>query len=491
MSVASKSISAIKSNYVGTVVQVGAQFSAQVLIMRELGPELVGTFGYALLLYGVLALVIDQGFGWSLIKADFNDETEIAIVFSRIMLASLAAMLSVYALSQYIGTQLNNDLVARVIEYSAPSYLLIGLFIVPQAKLRAELRFREIQIATTGSYLIAYPLVGVGMALSGFGVWALLAAWYVQAVLQVVVAYCYSPHSFKLTNPFRGAGSASLGWQIAGINVLNWVVDNVSGVFAGRSGAAALGSYNAASMLARTPAMQLVQTLQTILFSTASLISTDRQLIKRLYLSALASVAFLIIPAYGYAITHADLIIDLVFGGKWKNSHGIFAALLIGMIALPMSILSGSILSATGSQKTVLYSQILCLITMVCGLYAMADISIIYVGIIVSLAYWIRFWMQLKAIMTSNRIAPKELLLVLKGPVSIGLILAFPVSLLGFFDPGSMQGEGLALFLKCFGILLLIKKYPNYFLCPALIDVVARFNLGRQLLARLRAELKV
>ncbi len=46
MSLAAKSLSAVKSNYVGTIIRVGAQFIAQILIMRQLGPELIGTFGY-------------------------------------------------------------------------------------------------------------------------------------------------------------------------------------------------------------------------------------------------------------------------------------------------------------------------------------------------------------------------------------------------------------------------------------------------------------
>ena len=56
MTLAAKTLGAVKSNYAGTLIRVLAQFGAQVVIMRELGPELVGTFGYALLVFGALAL---------------------------------------------------------------------------------------------------------------------------------------------------------------------------------------------------------------------------------------------------------------------------------------------------------------------------------------------------------------------------------------------------------------------------------------------------
>lgn len=487
MNLAAKSLSAVKSNYAGTAIRIGAQFVAQILIMRQLGPELVGTFGYALLLYGVLALIIDQGFGWSLIQGHFKDEREVAIVLSRIMLVSFLGMLFVFGISYPIASYLNNDLVGSVFRYSAPSYLLIGFFAVSQARLRAELRFREIQTATTGAYLIAYPVVGVAMALADFGVWSLIAAWYVQGVLQVVIGHYYSPHSLKLMNPFQPTKSGPLGRQVAGINVLNWAVDNSSGIFVGALGASSLGNFNAASMVARTPALHMVHALQTILFSTASAIGdNDQRRIKSLYLSALAAVSFVVFPAYGYALTHADLIIKMLFGDKWLNAAGILSALSIGMIVLAASTLSGAILTATGEQKTVIYSQSACLMLMIGGLYYSIDISLVYVGLTVTTAYTARLIMQLKAIALRGGIAPIEFLSAIKGPLLTAILMALPVTLFFEHDSGMAQVELLALVLKCVMLLVLVRISPNFFFCPALVNVLVKFSMGCRLVAMLK-----
>ncbi len=486
MSLAAKSLSAVKSNYVGTIIRVGAQFIAQILIMRQLGPELIGTFGYALLLHGVLALIIDQGFGWSLIQGHFNDRQEIAVVFSRIMLVSFLGMLLVFAISYPIASYLNNDLVGSVFRYSAPSYLLIGFFAVSQAKLRAELRFREIQTAITGAYLVAYPIVGVAMALADFGVWSLVAAWYVQGILQVVIGHYYSPHSLKLANPLRPTKSGPLGRQVAGINVLNWAVDNSSGVFVGGLGASSLGNFNAASMLARTPALHMVHALQSVLFSTASAIGDDQLRIKSLYLSALAAVGFVVFPAYGYALTHADLIVKVLFGDKWLDAGGIFSALSIGMIALAASTLSGAILTATGGQKTVIYSQSACLMLMIGGLYLSINFSLVYVGITVTIAYTARLIMQLKAISLRGGIAPIEFLSAIRGPLLIAFLMAAPVTLFFDYHLGMVPTESLALALKCVTLLLLVKMFPSFFICSALVNILVRFATGRRLVATLR-----
>lgn len=485
MSLAAKSLSAVKSSYVGTIVRVVAQFVAQILIMRQLGPELVGTFGYALLLQGLLALVIDQGFGWSLIQGHFNDKEEIAIAFSRIILTSFIGMLVVFAISYPIADYLGSELVGSVFRYSAPSYLLIGFFAVSQARLRAELRFREIQMSVTGAYLVAYPVVGVTMAFTGFGVWALVAAWYVQGILQVIIGHYYSPHSLRLANPFRPTKSGPMGRQVARINVLNWAVDHSSGVFVGGLGASSLGNFNAASMLARTPALHVVQSLQTILFSTASAIGNDPSRIKRLYLAALAAVSFVVFPAYGYALTHADFIIKMLFGNKWLDAAGIFSALSIGMIALAISTLSGAILTATGDQKTVFYSQSACLVLMIAGLYLSINISLVYVGLTVTVAYTARLIMQLKAIAERGEIAPVEFFMAIRGPLLAAILMAVPATLFFESSVGMVSSESLALVLKCFVLLLLFKAFPGFFFSAAFIDLLDRFPTGRRLVGML------
>ena len=480
MTLAAKTLGAVKSNYAGTLIRVLAQFGAQVVIMRELGPELVGTFGYALLVFGALALVIDQGFGWALMQGDFSEE-ELRVVLSRLMLGSVLGMLFVFGMSYPLAIWLDNPLAGTLFRYSAPSYLVIAVYGISQARLRAELRFREIQYATTGAYLIAYPVVGVGLALAGAGVWALLAAWYAQAILQFALSFYFSPHPLVFGNPFHSCKAGALGRQVAGINVLNWAVDNASGVFAGALGPQALGNFNAASMLSRTPAMQLAQTMQTVLFSTASALAGDVARIRQLYLSALAAIAILVVPSYAYALTHADFLMHLVFGEKWLQAGSLFAAMTIGMVALAMSTLSGAVLTATGGQGTVLRSQAYCLVLMLAGLYFAVRMELVYVGIVISIAYTVRLLLQMRTIAVSVRLAWSDVGNVLIGPFVLGLLWSVPMA--SWFAPGhpGLLAEVMELGGKLVLTMCVCKVCPRFFFCHALIYILQRFGPGRRL----------
>jgi O-antigen/teichoic acid export membrane protein len=480
MSLAAKTLTAVKSNYVGTMVKVVAQFGAQLIIMRQLGPETVGVFGYVTLTFGVLALVIDQGFGWSLIQSDWNEE-ELKTVLSRILMCSTLGAVLVYLLAwpaEYFLGPLAGDL----FRWSAPSCVLVAVWGISQARMRADMQFGKIQIANTGAYIIATPVVGVALAWLGAGAWSLLIAWYVQSVLLVVISYYYAPHSLKLGNPFRRASSAKLGRQVAGINIVNWSVDNVSGITVGALGPAALGTFNAALMLSRTPAIQLAQTLQTVLFSAASALGQDTPRLRRMYLGALAVIAMIALPAYGYGLTHGDFIIRMVFGEKWISAGDAFAAMTIGMVALAMSALSGAVLTASGGQGVVLRSQFVCLAVMTAALLAANQFGLVGVGVAITVAYMIRLVLQMRAIGQRIGIGRVAFWQVLRGPAVAAGVMALPLARLAPAALSVPAAEGLALLGQTGTVLVLVALAPQWFLSGPLRDVMVRFGPGVRLL---------
>ncbi len=480
MSLATKTLTAVRSNYLGTLVRVFAQFGAQLVIMRQLGPEVVGIFAYVTLAFGVLGLLIDQGFGWSLIQSDW-DEAELRIVLSRILLGSALGCVVIFLLSwpaaHYFG-----ELAGSVFRWSAPACMFAAVWGISHARLRADMHFGKVQIATTASYIIATPVIGVTLAWLGFGVWALVAAWYVQWILQVLISYYYAPFPLKLGNPFRHSRTAELGTQVAGINIVNWSVDNVSGLTVGALGPAALGTFNAAQMLSRSPAMQLAQTLQSVLFSAASSVGQDTARLRRMYLSALAVIALIAMPAYAYGLTHGDLIIRVVFGAKWHDAGGVFSAIMIGMVALAMTSLSGAVLTASGGQGAVLRSQFICLGVMTVALLIANAFGLIGVGVAISFGYTVRLLLQMRAIGERIDIKVKGFLEVLRGPFIAACVMAMP---LGAMWPGTGSTpvtEGFALLGQVGLLVCMLALVPQWFLSNPLREVMQRFGPGVRLL---------
>lgn len=487
-SVGAKSVRAVRSTYIGNIVRIAAQLVAQIFILRALGPETVGTFGYVLLLFGVLALVIDQGFGWSLIQGGFDSREEISVVFSRIMLLSACCMLGTVALSYGVEEWLSNRDIGPVMRYSAPAFLLCGLFVVPQARLRAELRFAEIQQAFTGAYLAAYPLVGVVMAYSGFGIWSLVVAWYVQLAVQAGVALFYCPHSFRLSSPFAPTRAGPVGRHVAAINLLNWAVENSGSAVAGTMGASAIGNFNAASVIARAPAVNLVTSLQSVVFSAATVLRKDTDQMRQMFLGGTALLSLIVVPIYGFTYVHSAFVIHLLFGDEWAAAGPVLASLCPGMIALAIGTLCAPLLVAMGDQKWVTISQVLCLLTVSVGILALGGIDVYAIGASISAGYILATTIQVSALSKKKIIQANDLLVALRGPIIIALVFAIPLFVAAEHAAPALSEVLIALAVKSVVVAALIWMFPRLFVCPSLVRILGTVRTGSTVLGWLRLD---
>ncbi|MCV2360220.1 oligosaccharide flippase family protein [Paucibacter sp. TC2R-5] len=482
MSLSAKVFAGVKTNYLGIMIRIVGQLAAQVFVMRELGPDLIGTFGYTLLLVGILSLLIDQGFGWSLVQGNFEPE-EVAVVFTRLLLGGAICAVFAFCASYPIATYLNNELVGLVIRCSTPSYLLIAFYAISHARLRKDLRFRELQYATTGAYLFSYPVVALGLAWLGAGVWSLLVAWYVQVLLQAFIGNYYAGHSFRLVNPMKPCIAGPMGRDVLGINVLNWGVDNATGAIVSTMGAAQLGNFNAASVLARQPALQLVQTLQVLLFSTATALSNDLLRQRRLFLASLALVSLVVFPVYGFIVAHAGFLVDLLFGKKWSEAAPLLVALSPGMVALALSTVTSSVLTASGFQRAVVKSQAWCLLlSLPMLLIASIYFSVVSVAWVLSAGYVIRLLLQLSTALRIGLASPTDCYQSFRGPLLLLLVAGLPLP--------EFIGEVLT---PLFGTMIwicvlvmigvfILRILPRFILSPEALLAVAKLGAGRRLL---------
>ena len=284
---------------------------------------------------------------------------------------------------------------------------------------------------------------------------------------------------------WRACRAGPLGRKVASINLLNWVVDNSGGAIISGMGATALGTFNAASVLARQPALQLVQTLQSLLFATASAIDPEPLRVRRLYLSALSMVSLVIFPIYGYFVFHADLLVTLVFGRQWHAAGPVLAALSLGMVAMALSAVTSSVLTATGGQHAVIRSQVLCFGLMLPGLMWASMQSVTAIAWVVSIAFTLRFVWQVTAVVRSGAVGSAEVLGTLQGPLVMGTLAALPLT--HWWRPTGLTvaDEAVSLTLVAALELLMIRLLPRFFVTLACIEVLKRVASGRWLMRAL------
>ena len=211
-SISQRALSAVRWNYLGTVGRIAAQFVAQILLARLLGPEPTGVFACAFLVVTLCALVVEMGLGAGLVQAPQLDAAEIATVSARLLLLGLVFCLGIYVAADVIAQQVfSTPQSGAVIRAMAPTLLISAAAFPASALLRRELEFGVVQAAEVGSYVFGYLVVGLGCAFLGLGVWSLVAAWYAQSGSSCLALYVFGstgPRPATRCSGCRSAGSA-------------------------------------------------------------------------------------------------------------------------------------------------------------------------------------------------------------------------------------------------------------------------------------------
>jgi O-antigen/teichoic acid export membrane protein len=471
-------LQAIKWNYLGTIARVLSQFVAQIALARLLGPEVVGSFGYVLLLSGLLGLMIDQGLGWAVVHATLVNEREFKIVFARVMIAASACALGSFLLADQIATWMGAIGAAQTIRYFSPSLVLLGLTVITQAKLRKALLFKEIQISQTLSYLIAYPIVGVTLAAYGLGVISLIVAWALQAALAFFMMQRYAPQSFAFANPLAKLTFDAYGRDILAINLVNWLVDNAGAVFIGRLfGNVSLGLYNTTLSLVRTPANHLVVNLQTVLFPAAAAVKSNVHSLARMYGTALAVVLFVGIPGFSFVAIASPAIVITLLGPKWTVATDLLPPIALAMIPHMLSSITGSTLSGRGDQKIELMSQLAVMLMLIAS-YFVLDLGSTQQVCWVFLALYSMRALFLTCVAANRfQISYACLLGTAKGPTIVaclsGLLYRF-IEYQNQLTSGGLIFTGCLIFALVSAVALALK--PKFFLDTHIIQLIAPYK---------------
>jgi lipopolysaccharide exporter len=328
---AQRSISAALWGASGSVVQLVLQFGIQVVLARLLGPEQYGLFAMAGVLvslggfftYGVTSGLIQ--------KRMVNDDDVRFANFWQLCIGAIVAA-AVFLLAGPVAGFFQEPRVAPVIQALAVVCLVQALCSTAGALLQRELDFKSVQLATVGAYALGYGVIGIPLALAGYGVGALVMAFLTQTFALAALLYARSRHPLGLAIRHRDASwYCRYAVTVSATHVNNWALMSLSRVVVGRlfpSTAVGLYSlpYNLVTQLAST-----VTGVQAPLFSAGARVQGDTARLRSLFLTMLAATALIAAPAFVGMGAAATTLVLALYGNAWAQSAPMMRAFALAM----------------------------------------------------------------------------------------------------------------------------------------------------------------
>jgi PST family polysaccharide transporter len=225
-----------------------------------------------------------------------------------------------------------------------------GLAVVGESLAIRELRFRWLANRDALGVLIGYVIFGVGMALLGFGVWALVAASLVIGLFKTVVLLIEYPpgncrpqmRAFKELIYFGGGQTVARVFNFMALEGDNLVVGRMLGL-------ASLGLYGKAYQLMSIQATLFGQVLDDVLFPSMAKLQHEKKRLAAAYLRGVSLVALVMAPVSVVGFILAPELVYLILGPQWADAIVPFRILALGLLFRTSYKISDSLSRATGS----------------------------------------------------------------------------------------------------------------------------------------------
>jgi PST family polysaccharide transporter len=298
------------------------------VLARLLEPIDFGLVGMVIALTGVLNLFRDFGLSTATVQRVNVTEAQISTLFwINVLVGAILALLAI-VIAPVVVVFYHEPRLFGVTAVLASGFLFNAAGVQHSAILQRQMRFTALATIDIVS-LVVSTAVGIGMAVSGYGYWALVV---MTVTLPFVGTVClWLTTSWIPGMPGRQAGIRSM-MRFGGTITLNsavvYVAYNFEKILLGHFwGAEAIGIYGRAYQLINIPIDNLNSAVGGVAFSALSRIQDDSNRLKTYFLKGYSLSLVLTVPITIVCALFADDLIAVLLGPKWTGTAAIFRLL--------------------------------------------------------------------------------------------------------------------------------------------------------------------
>jgi O-antigen/teichoic acid export membrane protein len=305
------------------ITQVSIQLSTlviSIILTRLLSPQDFGLVAMIVVFTGFAAIFTDLGFGAALIqKLDMQQHHTNAVFWVSVAAGALTTLIVAAAA----------PLIASFYAVPALQPLTVGISIiffinafgtVHGALLRKEMNFRTLAAAQLTATVLSGS-IAIYLALSGYGVWSLVAMNITYAIVNVATMWAIAPWRPDFSLRWDALRELSkFSRNLVGFSAFNYWTRNGDNLLIGRFvGSAALGIYARSYTILLLPVWQVSSVVANVMFPAFSAIQKDIERIRAMYLKAISVISLLIFPlTLGLVVVARPLVLGL-FGDQWAG----------------------------------------------------------------------------------------------------------------------------------------------------------------------------
>lgn len=339
----------------------GINFIVQITLARLLMPEEFGTIALLTVLMTILDVFVTYGFGNSLVVNKNSDDLDFSTCFFFGIFLALLMYGIVFLSSPYISQYFyNNDELDILLKVMALRMPIAAVNSVQHAYIAKKMQFRLFFYATLIGTVLS-GVVGIAMAYTGFGVWALVAQYLSNAFFNTITLWIISewrPHwSFSFV---RLKAIYDYGWKILVVGLIDTGFGQIrSLVIAKQYSRADLAYYNRGVAFPSFGMRIIEPTISSVLFPALSNCNDDKKMMKAITQRVIRISTFIICGIMCFMLAVAKPIVVILLTEKWLPCVVFLQIGCIAYLLRPLQVINACVIRASGKSALLLKIDIL------------------------------------------------------------------------------------------------------------------------------------
>ena len=296
----------------------GVSFIVSMVLARILSPEDYGVIALVTVFTTILQVFVDSGLGNALIQKQDADDVDFSTVFFFNVTVCCILYAAVFIAAPLIARFYNNDSLTPVIRVLSLTLVISGVKNVQQAYVSRKLIFRKFFFATLGGTLGA-AVLGIYMAMKGFGVWALVAQQIFNAAVDTLILWItvrWRPKrvfSFARLKELLGYGS-----RLLAASLINTVYNEVRQMIIGKVYSSSdLAYYNRGRQFPQFIVQNINSSIDSVLFPVMSGAQEDRTRVRQMAQKSIMTSSYIMWPLMAGLVVTGENLIRVLLTDKW------------------------------------------------------------------------------------------------------------------------------------------------------------------------------
>ena len=290
-------------------------FVVSIVLARILMPEEYGTISMVLVFINIANVFVSNGLGEALVQKKESDDTDFSTIFYCSFILSCILYVVLFLVAPSLAKFYKNERLIWVLRVLAIKIPISAISTVQHAYVSKHMIFKKFFFSTLGGTLLS-GVVGIAMAVYGFGVWALVFQYLMNTIIDTVVLFITVPWRPRMIFSIESARSLiNYGWKLMAASLINTVYNELRSLVIGRVYTSAdLAYYNKGNQIPNLIITNVDTAIGNVIFPAMVQENDNRERLKQISRRAMKTTSFLIFPMLtGLIFVARPLIICLLY----------------------------------------------------------------------------------------------------------------------------------------------------------------------------------